>query len=46
MTKPNNYSIVTMVICLIYLMSRWISTCFELWLNIGILPTTALLWER
>ncbi|MBA0563298.1 hypothetical protein Golob_008283 [Gossypium lobatum] len=30
MTKPNNYSTVTMVIYLIYSMARWINTCFEL----------------
>ncbi|MBA0644220.1 hypothetical protein Goklo_028409, partial [Gossypium klotzschianum] len=30
MTKPSNYSTKTMVICLIYSMSKWISTYFEL----------------
>ncbi|MBA0761955.1 hypothetical protein Gotri_024521 [Gossypium trilobum] len=30
MTKPSSYSTVTMVICLIYPMSKWISTYSEL----------------
>ncbi|MBA0656380.1 hypothetical protein Goklo_008743 [Gossypium klotzschianum] len=30
MMKPSSYSTVTMVICLIYLMSKWISTHSEL----------------
>ncbi|MBA0798389.1 hypothetical protein Gohar_008981 [Gossypium harknessii] len=46
MTKPSSYSIVTMVIFLIYLMSKWISTYSELWPNIGIPPITALLLGR
>ncbi|MBA0703064.1 hypothetical protein Goari_027504 [Gossypium aridum] len=46
MMKLGSYSTVTMVIYIIYLMSRWISICFELWLNIGISPTTALLLEN
>ncbi|MBA0804875.1 hypothetical protein Gohar_004435 [Gossypium harknessii] len=32
-----------MVIYLIYSMSRWISTCSELWHNIGIRPIAVLL---
>ncbi|MBA0712737.1 hypothetical protein Golax_011815, partial [Gossypium laxum] len=31
MTKPSSYSTVTMVICLIYLISKWISTYSEFW---------------
>ncbi|MBA0577350.1 hypothetical protein Golob_023948 [Gossypium lobatum] len=46
MTKPNSYSIVTMVICLIYLMSKWINTYFKLLPNIGISPTVDSLLER
>ncbi|MBA0648477.1 hypothetical protein Goklo_016188 [Gossypium klotzschianum] len=46
MTKPSSYSIVTMVIFLIYSMSKWISTCSELWPNIGIPSITALLLGR
>ncbi|MBA0620652.1 hypothetical protein Godav_006350, partial [Gossypium davidsonii] len=34
MTKPISYSTVTMVICLIYSMSKWINTCSELLPNI------------
>ncbi|MBA0873882.1 hypothetical protein Goshw_008644 [Gossypium schwendimanii] len=45
MTKPSNYSTVTMVTFLIYSMSRWISMCFELWLYIEISFTVALLLE-
>ncbi|MFQ6637015.1 hypothetical protein Gotur_013267 [Gossypium turneri] len=30
MTKPSSYSTITMVICLIYSMSKWISTYSEL----------------
>ncbi|MFQ6629737.1 hypothetical protein Gotur_006740 [Gossypium turneri] len=41
MTKSNSYSTVNMVICLIYSMSKWISTYSELELSIGILPTAA-----
>ncbi|MBA0878760.1 hypothetical protein Goshw_008006 [Gossypium schwendimanii] len=36
----------TMVICLIYSMSKWISTYFELLLNIGILPIATSLLGR
>ncbi|MBA0833996.1 hypothetical protein Goarm_006397 [Gossypium armourianum] len=43
MTKPSSYSTITMVIYLIYSMSRWISTCSELWHNIGIRPIAVLL---
>ncbi|MBA0765821.1 hypothetical protein Gotri_014949 [Gossypium trilobum] len=35
-----------MVICLIYSMSKWISTYSELRPSIGILPIVALLLER
>ncbi|MBA0731470.1 hypothetical protein Golax_025509 [Gossypium laxum] len=35
-----------MVICLIYSMSKWISTYSELWPNIGISPIVALLSGR
>ncbi|MFQ6657939.1 hypothetical protein Gotur_027424 [Gossypium turneri] len=38
MTKPSSYSTVTMVIYLIYSMSTWISTYFELLPSIRILP--------
>ncbi|MBA0635852.1 hypothetical protein Godav_022173, partial [Gossypium davidsonii] len=30
MMKPSSYSTLTMVVCLIYLMSKWINTYFEL----------------
>ncbi|MBA0813046.1 hypothetical protein Gohar_026933, partial [Gossypium harknessii] len=43
MTKPSSYSTVTMVIYLIYSMSKWISTYSELLPSIGILPIAALL---
>ncbi|MBA0729278.1 hypothetical protein Golax_025742 [Gossypium laxum] len=46
MMKLGSYSTVTMVIYIIYLMSRWISICFELWPSIGISPTNVLLLER
>ncbi|MBA0852776.1 hypothetical protein Goshw_009659 [Gossypium schwendimanii] len=46
MTKPSSYSIVTMVIFLIYLMSKWISTYFELLLSFGIPPIAASLLGR
>ncbi|MBA0817586.1 hypothetical protein Gohar_021198 [Gossypium harknessii] len=46
MTKPSSYSTVTMVICLVYLMSKWISTHYKLWPSIGIPPITVLLLER
>ncbi|MBA0749315.1 hypothetical protein Gogos_003261 [Gossypium gossypioides] len=46
MTKPISYSIVTMVICLIYSMSKWISTCSELWPSTRISPVATLLLER
>ncbi|MBA0816397.1 hypothetical protein Gohar_001063 [Gossypium harknessii] len=42
----HSYSITTMVICLIYSMSKWISTYFELWPSIGIPPIAALLLGR
>ncbi|MBA0753563.1 hypothetical protein Gogos_019821 [Gossypium gossypioides] len=41
-----SYSTITMVIFLIYSMSKWISTYSELWPNIGIPPTAALLLGR
>ncbi|MBA0862612.1 hypothetical protein Goshw_010701 [Gossypium schwendimanii] len=40
------YSTVTMVICFIYLMSKWIRTYSELWPSIRIPPIAALLLER
>ncbi|MBA0644219.1 hypothetical protein Goklo_028409 [Gossypium klotzschianum] len=46
MTKPSNYSTKTMVICLIYSMSKWISTYFELLPSIGISPIAASLLGR
>ncbi|MBA0756301.1 hypothetical protein Gogos_021880 [Gossypium gossypioides] len=46
MTKPSSYSIVTMVICLIYSMSKWISTYYELWPSIGIPPIPTLVLRR
>ncbi|MBA0742470.1 hypothetical protein Gogos_015521 [Gossypium gossypioides] len=46
MTKPNSYSTKTIVICLIYSMSKWISTYSELLPSIGILPIVALLLGR
>ncbi|MBA0855370.1 hypothetical protein Goshw_012679 [Gossypium schwendimanii] len=46
MAKPSSYFTVTMVICLIYSMSKWISTYSELWPSIGIPPIVALLLER
>ncbi|MBA0662459.1 hypothetical protein Goklo_006576 [Gossypium klotzschianum] len=46
MTKLSSYSTVTMVIFLIYSMSKWISTCSELLPSIGILPIAALVSER
>ncbi|MBA0613559.1 hypothetical protein Godav_013968 [Gossypium davidsonii] len=45
-TKPSSYFTVTMVICLIYSMSKWIRTYSELWPSIGIPPTVVLLLER
>ncbi|MBA0612578.1 hypothetical protein Godav_013167 [Gossypium davidsonii] len=44
MTKPSSYSTETMVICLIYSMSKWISTYSELLPSIGILPIVVLLF--
>ncbi|MBA0577061.1 hypothetical protein Golob_024122 [Gossypium lobatum] len=44
--KPNSYSTVTMVICLIYSMSKWISTYSELWHSIGIPPIATSLLGR
>ncbi|MFQ6668261.1 hypothetical protein Gotur_033973 [Gossypium turneri] len=41
MTKSSNYSTVNMVICLIYSMSKWISTYSELSPSIGIPPIAA-----
>ncbi|MBA0614883.1 hypothetical protein Godav_015115 [Gossypium davidsonii] len=46
MTKPSSYSTVTMVIYLIYSMSKWISTCSKLLPSIGISLTAALLLGR
>ncbi|MBA0669680.1 hypothetical protein Goklo_024140 [Gossypium klotzschianum] len=46
MMKPNSYSTVTMVIHLIYSMSKWISTYSELWPSIGIPPIAASLLAR
>ncbi|MBA0620050.1 hypothetical protein Godav_005824 [Gossypium davidsonii] len=46
MTKPNNYSTVNMVICLIYSMSKWISTYFKILPNIGIPPIATSLLGR
>ncbi|MBA0624322.1 hypothetical protein Godav_009702, partial [Gossypium davidsonii] len=45
MTKPNSYSTITMVVCLIYSMSKWISTYSELLPNFGIPPIAAYFWE-
>ncbi|MBA0757849.1 hypothetical protein Gotri_020904 [Gossypium trilobum] len=41
MTKPSSYSTLTMVTCLIYSMSKWISTYSELLPSIGIPPIAA-----
>ncbi|MBA0577892.1 hypothetical protein Golob_000034 [Gossypium lobatum] len=41
--KPSSYSTVTMVIYLIYLMLKWISTYSELSPSIGISPIVILL---
>ncbi|MFQ6636945.1 hypothetical protein Gotur_014134 [Gossypium turneri] len=46
MTKSNSYFTVNMVICLIYSMSKWISTYFELLPSIGIPPIAASLLGR
>ncbi|MBA0755661.1 hypothetical protein Gogos_020430 [Gossypium gossypioides] len=46
MMKPSSYSTMTIVICLIYSMSKWISTYSELLPNIGILPIAASLLRR
>ncbi|MBA0711519.1 hypothetical protein Golax_010691 [Gossypium laxum] len=46
MTKPSSYSTVTMVICLIYSMSKWIRTYSELLPSIGIPPIAASLLGR
>ncbi|MFQ6629391.1 hypothetical protein Gotur_007438 [Gossypium turneri] len=43
MMKSNSYSTMNMLICLIYSMSKWISTYSELSPSIGISPTIALL---
>ncbi|MBA0670530.1 hypothetical protein Goklo_029071 [Gossypium klotzschianum] len=45
-TKPSSYSTVTMVIYLIYLISKWISTYSELLPSIGILPIVVSLLGR
>ncbi|MBA0743199.1 hypothetical protein Gogos_005908 [Gossypium gossypioides] len=46
MTKPSSYSIVTMVICIIYLMLKWISTYSKLLPSIGIPPIVVSLLGR
>ncbi|MFQ6647587.1 hypothetical protein Gotur_021351 [Gossypium turneri] len=46
MTKLSSYSTVNMVIYLIYSMSKWISTYFELLPSIEILPIHASLLRR
>ncbi|MBA0818477.1 hypothetical protein Gohar_021817 [Gossypium harknessii] len=46
MTKLSSYSTKSMVIRLIYSMSKYISTYFELLPNIGIPPIVALLLEK
>ncbi|MBA0792363.1 hypothetical protein Gohar_016868 [Gossypium harknessii] len=46
MMKPSSYSTLTMVICLIYSMSKWISSYSELWPNIRIPFIATLLLER
>ncbi|MBA0794836.1 hypothetical protein Gohar_019125 [Gossypium harknessii] len=46
MTKPSSYSTVTMVICFIYPMSKWISTYSELLPSIGIPPIATSLLGR
>ncbi|MFQ6635352.1 hypothetical protein Gotur_011084 [Gossypium turneri] len=46
MMKPISYSIVTMMIYLIYSMSMSIRTNFEPWPSIGIPPIAALLLGR
>ncbi|MFQ6621547.1 hypothetical protein Gotur_001545 [Gossypium turneri] len=46
MTKPSSYSTLAMVICLIYSMSKWISSYSKLWPSIGIPFIAALLLER
>ncbi|MBA0661538.1 hypothetical protein Goklo_005819 [Gossypium klotzschianum] len=45
-TEPSSYSTVNMVFYLIYSMSKWIITYFELLPNIGILPIAALVLGR
>ncbi|MBA0828586.1 hypothetical protein Goarm_013247 [Gossypium armourianum] len=46
MTKSSSYSTVNMVICLIYSMSKWVSTYSEILPNIGIMPISTSLLER
>ncbi|MBA0756437.1 hypothetical protein Gogos_021902 [Gossypium gossypioides] len=46
MAKPISYSTQTIVIYLIYSMSKWISTYFELLPSIGISSIAALLSGR
>ncbi|MBA0576828.1 hypothetical protein Golob_024327 [Gossypium lobatum] len=46
MKKSSSYFTMNMVICLIYLMSKWISTYFELLPSIGILLIVVSLLER
>ncbi|MBA0692416.1 hypothetical protein Goari_009979, partial [Gossypium aridum] len=41
MMKSSSYSTMNMEICLIYSMSKWINTYFELLPSIGILPIAA-----
>ncbi|MBA0611391.1 hypothetical protein Godav_012084 [Gossypium davidsonii] len=41
MTKSNSYSTVSMVICHIYSISKWISIYFDLLPNIRISPIAA-----
>ncbi|MBA0672517.1 hypothetical protein Goklo_024347 [Gossypium klotzschianum] len=46
MTKSSSYSTVNMVIYLIYSMSKWIKTYFDLLPSIGIPPIAASLLGR
>ncbi|MBA0881684.1 hypothetical protein Goshw_020298 [Gossypium schwendimanii] len=46
MIKSNNYVTLIMVTCLICLILKWMSICFELWPNFGIPLIAVLLLER
>ncbi|MBA0577556.1 hypothetical protein Golob_023970 [Gossypium lobatum] len=46
MAKSSSYSTVSMVICLIYSMSKWIRTYSKLLPSIRISPIATSIWRR